>query len=105
MAATNTVVAPTSWVTSVFSIFGTLNWAEIGAAVEQKSIGAGITAAEHVAEAITTNLASAGNTIALEAEQVLPAAESILGAVLNLIPALHAAAPATPVATTPSLKA
>lgn len=94
MSATNTTVAPTSWVTSIFSIFSSLNWSEIGAAVEAKSRGSGITAAEHVAEAVTAGLASTGNAIAVEAEAVLPAAESIIGVVLNMIPALKTAAPA-----------
>lgn len=98
---TNTVVSPTSWVTSVFNAFDKVSWGEIAIAVEKRSLGGAITSAEHVAEALAASFAAAGNQIALGAEAVLPAAESILGAVLNLIPALHPNTP--PPAMQPAL--
>ena len=91
----NTVVAPTTWVTSVFSAFASFNWAEIARSIEQRSLGGAITTAEHVAEAVAGAFATTGNPIAIGVSAALPAAESIIGAVLNMIPALHASGAAT----------
>jgi hypothetical protein len=95
----NTVIAPLAWATNAFSIFGIINWGEIASAIEQKSVAGAVTTAEHVAEAVVDQLAKSGNVIAVEAKAVLPAAESLIGVVLNLTSALHAAnALAPPVA-------
>lgn len=97
MSATNTVAVPTSWATSIFNSFESINWGEIATAVEQKSLGGAITTAEHVAEAVAGAIAKTGNPIAMTVESVIPAAESLVGVVMNLVSAFHAASsPAAP---------
>ena len=95
MAASNAVVAPTPWAKTVFSTLGSLNWGEIGAAIEAKSLGGAVTTAEHIAEAVATGIAATGNPIAVTAEAALPAAESLVGVVLNLVAAFHHSGAAT----------
>lgn len=101
MAASNAVVAPTNWITAIFSTFSTINWGEIGATIEAKSLGGAVTTAEHVAEAVAGAFAATGNPIALTAEAVIPAAESMIGVALNLVAAFHHAGAATPAAAAP----
>lgn len=101
MAASNAVVAPTNWASTIFGTFATINWGEIGKAIEAKSLGGAVTTAEHVAEAVTGAIAATGNPIALTAEAVLPAAESLVGVVLNLVSAFHHAGAATAPAAAP----
>lgn len=105
MASTNTAVAPTTWARSIFSAFDEINWGEIATTVEQKSLGGAITTAEHVAEAIADALSKTNNPIAVEAKAVIPAAESMIGVVLNMVSAIHGASNPAPAAAAPAATA
>lgn len=91
--------APTNWLVAGFDMFESINWAEVGDAFENATVGKAVATAEDVANAIVKVATVAGVPFAGTVQTFLPFGEQILNSIMSVVsgtggPAAPAAAAA-----------
>jgi hypothetical protein len=84
-AAAAPATASTNWLVAGFDMLESINWAEVGDAFENATVGKSISTAEDVANAISKVLTVAGVPLAGTVSALLPLGEQVLNTIVSVV--------------------